>query len=163
MNTSDTLLFNDSVRIKQCRGGPVALGEIRSATPAPVIHCHRASVIEERRHRFNVTTPAERQARRKRFAEAGLTCAIIAAVAMCGVFSLSHRPGAINSQVAPGAPLTAENAPVRWQRKDFPAKPVKAKQNPSSGRVPPSTANARRGDQFSPASGIGVKRKGASK
>ena len=91
----------------------------------PIIHCHRASVIAERRHRFNVTTPSERKARRKRFTDAALLVAVFAAVAVCGVFSLPSQPGAVPNQIAAPGVITPDNAPVKWQKKDFP--PVQSK------------------------------------
>ena len=103
------------------------------------IPAYRQTEIESRQHRFHVTTPAERKASRKRFCEAALIVVLFAAVLACGVYELSSQPGAVPNQTAAPGVLTPENAPVRWQRKYFPPKPVKAKRNPSPASVSQAT------------------------
>lgn len=119
------------------------------------IPAYRATEIESRQHRFHAATPAERKARRKRFIEAALTVALVAAVAVCGwQLNKASFPSSGGVPPAGASPvLTPETAPVRWQRKDFAPTPV---------RVAPASTTARRGFRKSPAPGS-VSRKGASK
>lgn len=114
----------------------------------------RQAEIAARRHQFKVTTPAERKALRKRYAEAALTVALVAAVAACGYQTLSSpNPGAdpdISSRA--GALLTAENAPVILQSKNS--------RTTKTARVAPEKRAARRGaSDNSPAPGSVSKRK----
>lgn len=95
---------------------------------------YRQIEIDTRRHLFNVTTPAERRARRKRLAEAAIITILVGAVAFCGWQSLSPLPPGTAPEASNAAPgtLTHETAPVRWRKRDF----IK---NPSSARVAPTT------------------------
>ena len=112
------------------------------------IPAYRLTEIESRQHRFQLPTPAERKARRKRFCEAVLIIVGLGAFAAC-FYELSSRTGAA---LQPAPVITADNSPVRWQRKDF-------QPNPSPASVSQATTITRRGFRKSPAPGIGSKRK----
>lgn len=148
VNASDTLLFNGSIQI------PSDVDDNRPPQYRAVESANRAAML------------GWHSAKRKAYRGALWSWLFIAALVAAFLFILlnqksTHTPGAIiDSQVAPGAPLTAENAPVRWRKQDFPPQ-VKRKQTPSSGRVPPSTTVTRRGAS-QPAPGS-VSRKGAAK